>query len=457
MTRLLPNPEFLKWLLAAIRKAKKRIVVVNYLAAIEHDRRGSAVRVAKALVAAARRGVKVEVVLEGSKFRENMAFYRFLRDAGADVWMDTSLTFIHTKAVLLDDRTLLVGSHNITSPALVSHHELSAAFTGRKPVRDFKKELERMTEQRQRIGGDVCRTGASLSLSMITPREGSKGVAPLVALKRAKAPQAYMLYLLLLRLDGGSPKRLAVDAKGWISDLGLAASTASASVRVETMLSLMDEKLGLVRFDSKRGMVKRLLPPLCKGRAGRGRSEKGELILLPDTFWKYGWHRRLSVDAIHLYLAGEAERLASPYAPWWRLKRDEIASRYGFQKQLVNRAQEELRRAGLLEVIYEVGSAPAGKYARQMNYFRQNPFHDPETRERAIAKVKRRYKKPVFDMALKIATDLMEESDAEKLGALCSLIRNAGPKASRAALARLKGLAPNTTLRTFAYAAELLA
>ena len=478
MTHLLPNPDFLTWLLRAIAQARRSIILVNYLATLEEHPADPVARVARALVAARRRGVAIEVILEGSKFRENYSFYRVLKAAGCDVWMDTSLTFIHTKAVLVDDRLLCVGSHNLTASALVTHHELSAAFCDPAAVRRFHAELARITAQRRQIADDVCRKGTTLPLSIIIssplgviPRldrgipidieipRSSRGMTalelkrgcgkscapPLVALKRSISPHAYLLYLLLCRLDGGKPREVAVDAEGWAAKLGLPKSVASARVQVEATLDLMDRKLHVVQYDRQGGRVRRAPIPSCK-----------EHIFILDSFWKYNWHRRLPVEAIHLYFAGEAERTTSPFAPWWRLKRDEIAEKYGFSKALVNRAQRELKRAGLLEILFESADAPEGRYARYMNYFRQNPFYDAELREKKMGELTRRYPKAVGALAQRLTSLVEEDADVEKRARLCNLIRKTGIPRARRILGIISRLSPNSTKRTFEYVQELL-
>lgn len=180
-------------------------------------------------------------------------------------------------------------------------------------------------------------------------------------------------------------------------------------------------------------------------------------ILLPDTFWKYGWFARLSADAIHLYLAGEAEKLSSPFAPWWRLKRDEVAKKYGFQKQLVNRAQKELRRFGLLEVLFETAGDPkAGRYVRYMNYFRQNPFYDYDARMAKIDALAEKFSPKFLLAARKLASLVNDDSDAEKIESLCGTISKVGIAAAERASRNIKGLAANSTKRTYEYIEERL-
>ena len=431
---LLPNPDFLEWLLRAVKSARRSIVVVNYMATLKENGKGAVAKVAAALVSAVKRGVDVQVVLEGSKLGENYLFWRVLKDAGADVWMDTSVTFIHTKGILIDDKVLCIGSHNITTAALVYHEEMSLLTSDGAAIGRFKKELERYTEQRRTIG-DAPKEGVRLSAGV---------TGPLIKLKRATAGHAYFLYLLLCRLDRGRPKAIKIDAGSWADTLKLPTRKVSAWERVSTILEQMDGKLGVVIFKEKEGVVSR-----------RPVSANKTQIILPEAFWSYGWHRRLSMDAVHLYLSGEVERQSSPFAPWWRLKRDQIAAKYGFQKQLVNRAQRELMRYDLMEVLYETTTSVYQRYIRYMNYFRQNPLYDYEKRTAQIAAINERYSKPVFVIAQKITKKLSIDSDAERLETLCRHIAESGINKGRAVLKTILNLKPFSWRLKFDYAVEL--
>lgn len=381
---LLPNPDFLRWAMLAIAGAHKAIVIVNYLAALdEGDRSGAVALIVVALKDAVKRGAAVTVTLEGSKFRENYPFYQRLKDGGADVWMDTSLTFIHTKAILVDESVLCVGSHNLSASALTRHEEMSLATDDAGAIALFKAELAKMTAQRRRIGSDVCREGAAVSMPH------------LIKLKRALNPHAYLSYLL---------------------------------------------RAG----------------PVVRRHGGVERSPRG--VVLPLSFRKFAWHHRLSVGAIHMYLAGESERLTSPFAPWWRMRRDDIAAKYGFQKQLVNRAQVELRRFGLLEVLTETGEAtPAGRPTRYMNYFRQNPFYDYDARVAEIAALTAKFPPKVASAALRLAALVHEDSDAEKIETLCHAIAAAGLPRAASTARTISSLSANSTKRAFGYVEEMLA
>lgn len=73
--------------------------------------------IAKALVAAAQRGVKVEVVLDKSQRSERYTEADFLAHANVPTWIDAKHAIAHNKIMLIDGTTIITGSFNFTKAA----------------------------------------------------------------------------------------------------------------------------------------------------------------------------------------------------------------------------------------------------------------------------------------------------------------------------------------------------
>src|SRR5204863_3198495 len=73
--------------------------------------------IAKALVEAARRGVKVEVILDKSQRSERYSSADFLARAGIPVRIDAIHAIAHNKVMVLDGETVITGSFNFTRVA----------------------------------------------------------------------------------------------------------------------------------------------------------------------------------------------------------------------------------------------------------------------------------------------------------------------------------------------------
>ena len=73
--------------------------------------------IAKALVEAHRRGVKVEVVLDRSQRTEKYSSATFVYNNGIPCFIDAQHAIAHNKVMVIDGQTVITGSFNFTKAA----------------------------------------------------------------------------------------------------------------------------------------------------------------------------------------------------------------------------------------------------------------------------------------------------------------------------------------------------
>jgi phosphatidylserine/phosphatidylglycerophosphate/cardiolipin synthase-like enzyme len=73
--------------------------------------------IAKALVDAHKRGVKVTVVLDKSQRSEKYSSATFLNNAGIPTYIDAKHAIAHNKIMIIDQATIITGSFNFTNAA----------------------------------------------------------------------------------------------------------------------------------------------------------------------------------------------------------------------------------------------------------------------------------------------------------------------------------------------------
>src|ERR1035437_11010506 len=73
--------------------------------------------IAKALVDAKKRGVKVEVILDKSQRTEKYSEADFLKNSGIPTLIDAQHAIAHNKVMIIDDCIVLTGSFNFTKAA----------------------------------------------------------------------------------------------------------------------------------------------------------------------------------------------------------------------------------------------------------------------------------------------------------------------------------------------------
>lgn len=116
--------------LRLIAGAQQRVSVVLFVARLDDD--GPVMHLVEALSDAARRGIAVRVVLDrGRDWRtgeldpKHLEVAERLRRGGVRVVLDEDDRTTHAKVLVVDDRHVVVGSHNWTRSALIANREWS--------------------------------------------------------------------------------------------------------------------------------------------------------------------------------------------------------------------------------------------------------------------------------------------------------------------------------------------
>jgi phosphatidylserine/phosphatidylglycerophosphate/cardiolipin synthase-like enzyme len=129
--RLLADGEYFKAMRKALEGAQSEIVMSFFLFKTNGYKGSYPDMILSQLIAAAKRGVKVRIILEREKNqgsminRSNRETAERLRRGGIEVLFDSPKTKTHTKVTVIDRRYVFLGSHNLTSSALKYNHELS--------------------------------------------------------------------------------------------------------------------------------------------------------------------------------------------------------------------------------------------------------------------------------------------------------------------------------------------
>lgn len=101
--------------------------------------------IAKALLDARKRGVRVEAVLDKSNATAKYSAATFLANAGISVLIDSDHAIAHNKIMIIDRSTLITGSFNFTSGAEKNAENL-LVLKGNKPLLD--KYLQNFEEHK---------------------------------------------------------------------------------------------------------------------------------------------------------------------------------------------------------------------------------------------------------------------------------------------------------------------
>lgn len=128
--KLLKDQDYFPALLEGIDQARQEIALTVFFFKTNGFRDNRPDRILVHLREAVRRGVRVDAVIEQGQEGDNVSednadTARKLKAAGIRVCMDAPDRTMHTKMIVIDRRTLFIGSHNLTQSALKYNHEVS--------------------------------------------------------------------------------------------------------------------------------------------------------------------------------------------------------------------------------------------------------------------------------------------------------------------------------------------
>jgi len=92
--------------------------------------------IAKALVDAKKRGVKIEDILDKSQQSEKYSSADFVAHAGIPTYIDSAHAIAHNKIIIIDRSTLITGSFNFTRSAEEKNAENLLILKGNKTLVD---------------------------------------------------------------------------------------------------------------------------------------------------------------------------------------------------------------------------------------------------------------------------------------------------------------------------------
>jgi phosphatidylserine/phosphatidylglycerophosphate/cardiolipin synthase-like enzyme len=144
---LLKNQEYFTALTAAIDEAKSEIIMSFFLFKTGVHKNSYPDRLLTHLVQAVRRGVKVMLILENSGGNDhnldfaNSQTKHLLEDKGVEIYFDSPRKTTHTKLIVIDQRIVLLGSHNLTQSALKYNNEISILIDSPELAREARSYM----------------------------------------------------------------------------------------------------------------------------------------------------------------------------------------------------------------------------------------------------------------------------------------------------------------------------
>jgi phosphatidylserine/phosphatidylglycerophosphate/cardiolipin synthase-like enzyme len=108
--------------------------------------------IAKALVNAHKRGVKVEVILDKSQRSAKYTSATFLKNAGIPTYIDAQHAIAHNKIIIIDNASVITGSFNFTKAAEEKNAENILVISSKELAENYMNNWQEHKEHSESYG-----------------------------------------------------------------------------------------------------------------------------------------------------------------------------------------------------------------------------------------------------------------------------------------------------------------
>lgn len=453
----IPPGQYVPVALRELGRATSSIHLTMYMITLSAARRGSAVyHLADALIAAHRRGVMVQVLLDrsgawvegrgaesGSSTGANAAAADYLRAHGVAVAFDDETTRTHAKVLVIDEATVLLGSANWSEASLTRNREATVLVRSPALARELMAQFAGAAQEEPSPAGTVPE-GPIVRVPeafLADPRR-------MGAMMRFADERAFDLYLAVVRrAEGSVGTPMTLDYPWLAAAIGLTLRAGwPQRYPVRRVLARLQERYGLLTYDAPWGE-----DPTVRLTALPG----DPFVAVPAEYWSWGWDRRLTLGGKALYLVSRWETARASSAPTWFRSQETLAARYEISLEAVHNGLMTLRRQNLLEVEPSPLN-PADFSARDANRYTPNPLYDPAGETQALSALEAQHGRPAVARATRYAAAVYEDHDVRAITRLIALEQEFGPAVVRRAVAAVGGMSGNNPKKTVGYLVRVI-
>lgn len=438
-------PELIK----LIRNAQKSIYITMFIATYHPDHpKSPSNKLLQELVNAHKRGVKVRVILEqkrtySHKEQYNDLAYLFLKDAGIQIYLDSPSTKLHDKLIIIDERIIIIGSHNWSKSALDRNRETSIVNICPALAREYIAWIESTPlAPRYTPPPETTKTSIFIPYQFLSnPKAGSR-------LVRLHAAQAFDLYLYLLSRWNNTP--FLLDYRDAALFLGI---EKNEYIRrdINRLLRKVSDKYHLLKVKIKHRQPAQITLLDYKNKHKMLHIAKEEAIIVPGGFEEFGWIRRLTTPGKYFYLISLLEtKLSFDPRGWWSHSQRHLDNKYHLVRGTFSHGIMELNRYNLLKVDYGELVYPFDKYLTAPNYLLL-PLYSWDWHQKELAKIEELYGKEKFTQARQWAELVQEENNLEVIEKLINYANEYGTEPVQFAVDKVAEKRIGNPKRSFAY------
>ncbi|MFA4889520.1 MAG: phospholipase D-like domain-containing protein [Candidatus Omnitrophota bacterium] len=439
----------------ALAKAEKSVYLVMYLAKFDpQERRSRVYGLVEELVNAHKRGVKVKVILDqGLDFstlrreEKNDLLFSYLKKQGIEVYFDELYRITHSKAIVIDEKIVVLGSTNWSDSSLGRNSETACLIhsqdLAKQVLNDFSRipiDYEADVPEEEKSAA-VALDAAFLQDALLGPQ--------MVAMSDATALDLYLL--LLKEFDGNAQGKMGVDYKKISAALGMDERMPYDSAR-DTL------RQALIRLDKTYKLIdRRKVPtknPYCL-LVKITSSPREKTFPIPVRYWEYGWNRRLSLRAKFCLLIN-LNKTGAGRGRLWAGYRKALMEEFHATKVTISEGMQELRKLGIIEIEYPPYPEGGGYEKRAPVCFRFLGLYSPEALVKEKERLAGEYGLERFEAAQRYAGIVFQENNVQVIESIIKNMEEYGVSEVEKAFQKVARKAPDNPKRSYRYVVGIL-
>ncbi len=430
----LPTDTYFDTLIGEIDNAKESVKVYMYLTSVSRFRTGSKpYQLVNAVISAKDRGLDVEVVLDENidfqkqgnlteknlKRTKNIPAYEIFKQNNVPVFFDSPSSYTHSKVIVIDGSTTILGSANWSTTALTRNIESNVLIRSKNFASEVLSHLESdVQRQNTRL---ISPQSVYLSWDFMND---SKLLGDMVSNSDEKAFYTYLQ--LLKEYDGNPEAQVIVKYDDWIAN-GEVNGIWSEGITKEAYrreanrtLRKLQDKYHLITFSPKRGDDATVILKSYANPDQLYSIPQEKYISIPRSFWIYTWDKELPFKATVLYILNFGYSNLSVTPPTWFASMEDLAERHSISTWFIGGGTEVLREYNLIEVEYD--EIPFNdQVTRLANRYSPNNPYDRKRLESHFQSIGDEYGHDKLQRAKDLLAIVHENSDANAAVALIKL------------------------------------
>ena len=463
----LSDNKYFSKVLEALKNAKSSIYMMMYLVNFNEKLKNSPVnQLVDELINANKRGVKVKVILdqninynnlgEGSgtweREEKNDPLFLYLKKNGIEVYYDNVFMITHSKVIIIDEETVILGSANWTMSSLKRNWEGSCLIRSKGLAKEFLEDFSKIAIDYEASILDEERKPPVLSNQYLL-RIPSLGPRMLTNNDEG----AFNVYVLLLRnFDGNAEGIVEIDYKAYSHALGWDEKLNYFSARriLIGALTRLEQKYHLI--------LRKKRPPKSPCVILLDYPNKSPYILpqekyfsIPDEYWKYGWNKKFSLRESYCYFIGRS-KAGGVKGHIWRDHIIGLSKEFNISRDTISRGMQSLRMLNIIEIDYSPYLPEENFKRRDASLFKLLRLYSPEFLEKEKERVRELYGKRRFEEAERYAEIVFKGNDTQVIEDIIKKIDEYGAEQVKEAFKTVSVKSIDNPKRSYRYVVGVL-